>query len=138
MQLKRCGWVGMEVLNWLPIRSCCVHGARHWIVWVRQCRCMRGGAESRRCYVRTSPYHADTSDCIVSQLFPFPTPKPMYDTIWQLLLVRYDLAALTCTIRSGSSHLYDMILLIIRCTISISEPHILRYLVLGAFRSLTT
>ena len=24
--------------------------------------------------------------------FPFPTPKPMYDTILQLLLVRYDLA----------------------------------------------
>ena len=43
-----------------------------------------------------------------------------------------------CTIRSGSSRLYDTILSIIRCTISISEPHILRYLVLGDLRSLST
>ena len=28
------------------------------------------------------------------------TPKPVYDTILWLLVVRYDLAALTCTIRS--------------------------------------
>ena len=42
------------------------------------------------CYDRTSFYHADTSDCIVSYLsFPYTEA-----------LVRYDLAALTCTIRS--------------------------------------
>ena len=43
-----------------------------------------------------------------------------------------------CTIRSCGSCLYDTILSIIRCTISISEPHILRYSVLGEFRSLST
>ena len=43
-----------------------------------------------------------------------------------------------CTIWSDSVYLYDTILLTIRCTISISEPHILRYLVLGEFRSLST
>ena len=40
------------------------------------------------CYVRTSFYHADTSDCIVSYLSPPYTEAH----------VRYDLAALTCTI----------------------------------------
>ena len=80
------------------------------------------------CYDRTSFYYTDTSDCIVSYLsLPYTEAH-----------VRYDLAVPTCTIRSCSSYLYDTILLIIRYTISISEPHILRYLVLGEFRSLST
>ena len=45
------------------------------------------------CYVRTSLYHADTSDCSIS-FFSFPHPKAH---------VRYDLVGLPCTIRSGSS-----------------------------------
>ena len=43
-----------------------------------------------RCYVRTSFYHADTSDCIISYLSPPYTEA----------LVRYDLVTLTCTIQS--------------------------------------
>ena len=38
----------------------------------------------------------------------FPTLKPMYDTISRLFLVRYDLEALSCTIRSRGSFLYDI------------------------------
>ena len=52
--------------------------------------------------------------------------------------VQYDLATLTCTIRSDDSSLYDTILSVVGCTISISEPRILQYLVLGEFRSLST
>ena len=61
--------------------------------------------------------------------------------------VRYDLVSRSCTIRSGVSFVYDTILRLgwIRCdlatrfgTISISEPHILRYLVVGELRSLST
>ena len=62
--------------------------------------------------------YADTSDCTVSFSY-FPPPKPMYDTILRLVYVRYDLVALSCMI-------------------SISEPPLLRYLVLGEFRSLST
>ena len=60
--------------------------------------------------------------------------------------VRYDLAVPLCTIRSCGFPLYDMIswLLSMRyylptstCMISISDPRILRYLVLGEFRSLS-
>ena len=55
----------------------------------------------------TSFYHADTSDCFVS--FPLlPLLKPMYDTIWLCSRVRYDLALLLCTIRSGDVLVYDI------------------------------
>ena len=73
------------------------------------------------CYVQTSLYHADTSDCFVYFSLSL-TLKPMYDTIWWIHFVRYDLAAL-----------FDPL-----CTISISEPRILRYLVLGGLRPLST
>ena len=61
---------------------------------------------STRCYDRTSLHHADTLDCIVYYLSP-PYTKAH---------VRYDLA---------DCPLYDTILRIARCTISISEPQIL-------------
>ena len=48
-------------------------------------------------------------------IFFLLTPKPMYDTIWRLLLVRYDLVDVFVR--------YD--LSTVTCTISISEPHIL-------------
>ena len=38
----------------------------------------------------------------------FLTLKPMYDTIWWLSLVRYDLVILPCTIWASSSLLYDI------------------------------
>ena len=38
------------------------------------------------CYVQTSLYHADTSDCFVYFSLSL-TLKPMYDTIWQLFLI---------------------------------------------------
>ena len=66
--------------------------------------------------------YADTLDCLV---YFFLFPSTMYDMIWRPLLsypVRYDLKA-SC---------------VLLCTISISEPRILRYLVLGEFRSLST
>ena len=52
----------------------------------------------------------------------FHSSKPMYDTIWQVLHVRYDLEAHFC----------------LSCTISIAEPPLLQYLVLGELRSLST
>ena len=62
--------------------------------------------------------HTDTSDCLA--LFSFLlTLKPMYDMTWRVLYVRYDLATFCCTI-------------------SILEPHILWYSVLGELRSLST
>ena len=70
------------------------------------------------CYIWTSLYFADTLDCLVS-FFLLSSSKPMYDTIWHCLLVQYDLLSDSCTI-------------------SISEPLILRYLVLGELRSLST
>ena len=36
------------------------------------------------------------------------TPKPMYDMISRLSYVRYDLTSLLCTIRSGTSFVYDI------------------------------
>ena len=42
--------------------------------------------------------YADTSDCIVSYLFP-PNTKA---------LVQYDLEAITCTIQSGDRYVYDI------------------------------
>ena len=42
--------------------------------------------------------YADTSDCIVSYRFPPNTEAH----------VRYDLVAVTCTIRSGSCYLYNI------------------------------
>ena len=50
------------------------------------------------CYIWTSLYYADTSDCTVSYFLFFLTPKPMYDMILWPLLVRYDLVAVACTI----------------------------------------
>ena len=38
----------------------------------------------------------------------FLTPKPMYDTIWLILLVQYYLADLSCTIRTSGGFLYDV------------------------------
>ena len=69
--------------------------------------------------------YADTSDCLVSFLFNPAHRSP-------------------CTIRSGNFLVartvrYDLeVFLVLLCTISISEPLILRYLVLGEFRSLST
>ena len=40
--------------------------------------------------------------------FPFPSSKPMYDMIWLYSHVRYDLALLPCTIRSGCVLMYDI------------------------------
>ena len=51
--------------------------------------------------------------------FPSPPSKPMYDTIWFGSYVRCDLTWFSCTI-------------------SILEPHILRYIVLGELRSPST
>ena len=51
--------------------------------------------------------HADTSDCLASFLTS-PTPKPMYDMISSLVRVRYNLLALSCTIRSVGYFLYDI------------------------------
>ena len=71
--------------------------------------------------------YTDTLDCIVSFLTP-PHQSP-------------------CTIRSRAFLVYDMIsslscirydLLVLSCTISISEPPLLQYLGLGEFRSLST
>ena len=59
------------------------------------------------CYVRTSLYFADTSNCLVS-FFLTPSLKPMYDTIWHCLHVRYDLALSPCMIQSGAVFLYDI------------------------------
>ena len=80
--------------------------------------------------------YADTLDCIISP-HSFLTLKPVYDMIWRLPV--YDMI--------WRLPVYDMIwrLSWIRCdlatrlgTISISEPHILRYLVVGELRSLST
>ena len=66
--------------------------------WCRGCQCDCGRHSDPPCSCRcwrgvTFGLHfqyADTSDCIVFT-FLIHTPKPMYDTIWRLLLVRYDL-----------------------------------------------
>ena len=69
--------------------------------------------------------YADTSDCLVYFFF-------------------FSLHRSPCTIRSGDTFLasrvrYDLTTRsTLFCTISISEPCILRYLVLGEFRSLST
>ena len=66
-----------------------------------------------------------TSQIRQTASFPFHYPfsqKPMYDTIWQCYFVRYDLVAIHS----------------LSCTICISEPPLLRYLVLGELRSLLT
>ena len=65
-------------------------------------------APSASCYVRTSLYYADTSDCLVSFSSPFPSPKPMYDTIESCSCVQYDLVSFSRTIRSGSVLVYDI------------------------------
>ena len=52
--------------------------------------------------------------------------------------VRYDLMTVSCTIRSRLGFLYDTISSCLCCTISISEPPLLRYSVLGELRSLST
>ena len=64
-------------------------------------------------------------------LLPFPSSKP----------VRYDLVTLYDTMRSrgcSDCRLYDMILSQHSGMISISEPPLLQYLVLGELRSLST
>ena len=66
--------------------------------------------------------YADMSDCLIS--FPFDSPHCSPCTI------RSSDFLVACTVR------YDLVVL--SCTISISEPLILRYLVLGEFRSLST
>ena len=56
--------------------------------------------------------------------FPFPThPHIEAHVQYALVLfsVRYDLVLFSCTIQSGAA----------LCTISISEPHLLQYSVLG-------
>ena len=84
--------------------------------FVYELRLKESNVEKRRkinslalCYIQTSFYHADTSDCLV-YFFSFPHPEAH---------VRYNLAALLSLV----------------CTISISEPRILQYLVLGELRS---
>ena len=76
------------------------------------------------CYVQTSLHYADTLDCLVYFFFPslhrspctiWSGLVPVYNRIWPGSHVRYDLDAFWCTI-------------------SILEPHILRYLVLGELR----
>ena len=76
--------------------------------------------------------HTDTSDCLVSFFLLLLTLKPMYDKIWWLV---------SCTIRSRrvlAESCVQYNLMTRSCMISISEPHILRYLVLGELRSLST
>ena len=65
--------------------------------------------------------YADTSDCLVSFFFNPAHRSPCTIRSEGLFLVRYDLQASFLSV----------------CTISISEPRILRYLVLGEFRSLS-
>ena len=71
----------------------------------------------------------------------------VYDTISRLSCVWYNLTSFLCTIRSHVFLVYDTIsrlshvrynLTVPSCTISILEPPLLRYLVLGEFRSLST
>ena len=64
---------------------------------------------SRTCYVLIG-LHLTRSYVGLPRLpfFLFLTPKPMYNTIWQVSLVRYELAVLSCTIWTGSSLLYDI------------------------------
>ena len=74
-------------------------------------------------------YYADTSDC---PLFPSLSSlhrSPCMIQIWSQSLVRYDLM---------THNLYDTILQLSPCTISISEPRILQYLVLGELWSPST
>ena len=40
--------------------------------------------------------------------FPFPSSKPMYDTIWSRSHVRYNLVSFLCTIQSGCVLMYDI------------------------------
>ena len=82
---------------------------------------LRGSMMLRSDYIT----YADTLDCLVSfSLIPLHrSPCTIRsDDFLVARTVRYDLAA-------------SFVLL---CTISISEPLILRYLVLGEFRSLST
>ena len=73
-----------------------------------------------QCYDRTSLTYADTSDCIVYFLSSdIPHRSPCTIRSLRCFPVRYDLSSLSCTI-------------------SISEPPLLRYLVLGEYRSLST
>ena len=77
-------------------------------------------------------FFADTLDCLLSFFLPLPITEALYDT---------DLVTLYDTIRSpagGVCREYDMILSRLSCTISISEPLLLRYSVLGELRSLST
>ena len=69
--------------------------------------------------------YADTLDCLVYFFFyPYTVAHVRYDLAASFLFypVRYDLTASFA----------------LPCTISILEPRILRYLVLGGFRSLST
>ena len=78
--------------------------------------------------------------------------KPMYNTILRLTLVRYDLAVIlvrydlaVILVRYDLAVIlvrYDLAVILVRynletesCMISISEPPLLRYLVLGELRS---
>ena len=108
----------------------CVHATHkptNWDYYITMCdiTCLHHIVEEDHihldCYVWTSPYYTDTLDCFVSFSHSL-TLKPLYDTIWWVYLVRYNLTTLLGLV----------------CTISISEPCILRYLVLGALRSLST
>jgi hypothetical protein len=98
--------------------------------FVYELRLKESNVEKRRkinslalCYIQTSFYHADTSDCLV-YFFSFPHPEAH---------VRYNLASLLCTIQSGSSfesRLYDINLRATHTTIlSIRGVTILIYLV---------
>ena len=88
-----------------------------------------------QCYVRTSLYFADTSDCLVS----FSTPPFIKAHVRYNLMtcVRYDSISafdwpLYCTMQSG------VWLVLSQSTISILEPPLQRYLVLGELQSLST
>ena len=77
-------------------------------------------------------YYTDTLDCLFSLLFSSPHQSPC--TIWSvdLNVVQYNLMF------AMPVSLYDMILCLRCCTISISEPPLLQYSVLGELQSLST
>ena len=81
--------------------------------------------------------YADTLDCIVSFSSYTLPPKPLYDTISWLSLVRYDLVAFSCTIRSCGSFVYNIYLRATNTTIlSIRGVQIPIYLVSSAMDSI--
>ena len=83
--------------------------------------------------------HPTTQTCWTASFtfFPFPSSKPVYDTIWPCSHVRCDLTWCSCMIRSGGALVYDINLRATDTTIlSIRGVAILIYLVSSATDSI--